>query len=167
MIHPRRSNRFIVPAALMTNTTNPAFVNPWKLVEQVLNEMHTGGEANTTSDPQHPSFSPAVDVFDRGNSYQVLVNLPGVKSEDVSLQLEGRSLKLQANAKSTPGDGTETTAATSKQLLSERPNGQWNRTITLPHRVDAEAITAKLEDGVLSITITKAAEVQSKQISIS
>jgi HSP20 family protein len=162
---------------------DPALIaNPWKLMQALLHESiktsteqanqanQANAEANTeanTSTTAHtetakpvttaaPKLQPAVDVFDTGAAYLIEANLPGVKREDVALSLEGRTIKLSAKLSGRENDA--------KALWHERAVGEISRTITLPGRINSEEVQAKLEDGVLSITVAKANEAQPKHI---
>jgi HSP20 family protein len=149
---------------------NPAaVVNPWKLMQALLAEeanqtpvaANQGDAANAEASPKlapTPKLQPAVDVFDTGAAYLIEANLPGVKREDVQLSLEGRTLKLSAKQAVRENN--------LKTLWHERASGEISRTITLPSLINSENVEAKLEDGVLSITVAKANEAQTKQIVI-
>jgi HSP20 family protein len=80
------------------------------------------------------------------------MELPGVKKEDVKLDLTQRSLSVSAERKLSTDTGERTQSYT--------------RSLTLPADVATENISAKLEDGILTLTLPKAAEARSRSISI-
>jgi len=127
---------------------------------------------------------PDVDVTEEGNSYVVEADLPGVKKENVevrigdggkSLTIEGRVFSRRGDAREVKAEAAETDAAqitenTSNAVerfeQSEGPGTSlerassfsqaFTRTVWLPHPVDGTNVTAKLNDGVLTISVPKA-----------
>jgi HSP20 family molecular chaperone IbpA len=71
-----------------------------------------------------------------------------------------------AVAKNTNSTSTATSADKAKYWLSERSIGEFSRTFNFPQRVDHDAVTASLKDGVLNITVPKAKRHETRRISI-
>lgn len=102
-------------------------------------------------------FTPPADVFDTEDAYMVHISLPGAKKEDVGVNWDADKSELSvAGVIYRPGDEDflKTLA------LDERKVGVFERKVrlgsrALPAQVDAEAIGAKMEDGVLIVTIPK------------
>ena len=92
------------------------------------------------------TFSPPVDVFETDNELCVFVDLPGLKSADLEISLHEGTLLLK---------GTRQKEWTTDRpfYCNERPYGSFHRTIDLPDRRDA--MEAKLDKGVLQVTIPK------------
>ncbi len=99
---------------------------------------------------------PVVHVYeDAATGYGVQVELPGVKKEDVKVEVEGSQLVVSASRKVRGPAGAEETV-------------QYRRSFALPEDADGEAITASLQDGVLTLGIVRAKENQArKQIAVS
>ncbi|KAI0754946.1 HSP20-like chaperone [Daedaleopsis nitida] len=131
------------------------------------------------------SLRPAVDVSEQGDTYIVEAELPGVKKENVnvrigdggrSLTIEGKVFKRAAepqaqDAAASESTSTEVTTQTPEQtaISTERMfNGtsSFTRTVLLPEAVDSHKVTAKLTDGVLTVTIPKAADTGSVQVNV-
>lgn len=87
----------------------------------------------------------AVDILEVDNGYLVKVDMPGVLKNDVVVTFEGESLVIEGNIK----QGDE-----EKFILRERSN-HFKRELFLSEEVDHNSISAKLENGVLSILIAK------------
>jgi HSP20 family protein len=102
-------------------------------------------------------FTPALDVRETDDEYVVLVDLPGVKQEDVSIELEDQLLTIS---------GTRVPVEVGEAQHVERPYGSFTRTLNLPKGVDSEAIAASYADGVLELRIRKPAEQRTKRIPI-
>lgn len=120
-------------------------------------ESGNKNDSSTTTNTNHPKdFSPA-DVFDTEDAYIVHVSLPGAKKEDVGVNWDADKSELSlAGVIYRPGDEDflKTLA------LDERHVGVFERKIRLgsranPAQVDADAISARMEDGVLVVSLPK------------
>ncbi|KAH6644594.1 hypothetical protein C7974DRAFT_23825 [Boeremia exigua] len=110
-----------------------------------------------TAPRDNEDFSPEADIFDTPLSYIIHVSLPGAKKEDVGVNWDAEKSELSvAGVIYRPGD--EDLLKT--LAMNERKAGPFERKIRLgsranPAHVDADSITAKLEDGVLKIEVRK------------
>ena len=92
------------------------------------------------------------DVRETKNSYEVDVDLPGFKKDEIKLELDNGYLTISA----TKGlDKDETDKETGKYIRRERYSGQCARTFYVGEAVTQEDIKAKFEDGILKVTIPK------------
>ncbi len=96
-------------------------------------------------------FSMPVEISDNGKEYDIRAELPGVKKEDLDIDIEDNYLKI--NAKKIDSTSEENNA----YRHSEFNYGEFSRVIQLPDEIDVEKTEAKLEDGVLKITAVKVA----------
>ncbi|HEY3862332.1 MAG TPA: Hsp20/alpha crystallin family protein [Verrucomicrobiae bacterium] len=103
---------------------------------------------------------PAVDVFEDKDSLHVKAELAGLKKEDIQISLQDGYLTLSGERKGREKNEDGGTYRT------ERWEGRFHRSISLPCRVDAEKIKATYNDGVLTVTLPKAEEAKPKQIPI-
>ena len=111
----------------------------------------------TSSSSNSKDFAPEADVFDTEDAYVVHVSLPGAKKEDVGVNWNADRSELSiAGVIYRPGDEDflKTLA------LDERKVGVFDRKVRLgsramPAQVDADSISAKIEDGILIVTIPK------------
>lgn len=109
-------------------------------------------------DDNDDSFVPPVDIFSTTSSYILHIALPGAKKEDVGVNFDADKSELSI-AGVVYRRGDEEFLKTLTQ--SERKVGMFERSIKLPpgedekEEVDGNAITAKLEDGVLIVTVPK------------
>ncbi len=116
-----------------------------------------GGSADKKSAAPSKDFSPPADVFDTEDAYIVHISLPGAKKEDVGVNWDSDKSELSvAGVIYRPGNEEflKTLA------LDERTVGVFERKVRLgsranPAQVDADHIAAKMEDGVLVVTIPK------------
>ncbi|KAH6898613.1 HSP20-like chaperone [Thelonectria olida] len=105
------------------------------------------------------SFAPPVDIFDTEKAYILHVSLPGAKKEDIGVNWDAdRNILNIAGVVHRPGDEEFLNTLAS----GERKVGMFERNVTLPpegserpDEVDASGISAKMEDGILVITVPK------------
>ncbi|MCS7156028.1 MAG: Hsp20/alpha crystallin family protein [Bacteroidota bacterium] len=95
------------------------------------------------------TLSPALDLVEREDAYIVRVELPGVRKEEIRVMLKDNVLTIQGEKRQQSEQKGET------HHRIERLYGSFSRSLTLPEEVDASAVTAKLEHGVLEIMLPK------------
>ena len=103
---------------------------------------------------------PAVDVHDGKDAVTVKAELPGMKKEDIDISLQEGVLTLSGERK---GGRDEQRGGASH---CERWFGRFQRSISLPYKVDTKTIKAAYTDGVLTIELAKAEEAKPKQIKV-
>ena len=106
-----------------------------------------------------PLYSPAVDIFENDNSITVLADMPGVKAQDLQIDLRESVLTLTGRV-STPETPTES------DVLREYRSGTFFRQFTLAEIVDQARIDAKLADGVLRLELPKVEKAKPRQITV-
>jgi HSP20 family protein len=106
------------------------------------------------------TFSPAVDIKETQKEYLVTAEVPGIKKEDIHIEVADNLLTLKGERKFEKEDKNES------YHRVERSFGAFTRTFTLPTSVKTEAIEAKFHDGLLSVRIPKAEEKVPKKIEI-
>lgn len=128
---------------------DPFLAAPFRLMEEFLRGWNGG---------RLTGFTPLLDVRETDDEYLVLVDLPGVKSEDVTIEVQDQVLTIS---------GSRAPVETGESQLVERPYGSFVRSLTLPKGVDSDKIVADYCDGVLELRIPKPAEIKPKKIAIS
>lgn len=111
---------------------------------------YRGGEKDAGALPG--GWSPPVDLVETEEAYLLCAELPGVRREDVNLRITGRSLELSGCSPPLPGGH--------QFLRMERSHGGFHRTFELGGPVDAERISARLTDGILTVSVPKRSEGQ-------
>jgi HSP20 family protein len=107
-----------------------------------------------------PAWAPALDIAERKDAYLVTVELPGVKLDDLEITLEDGLLTIQ-------GERHFANDSSEEQFHRvERSSGTFRRSITLPAHVEADAVEASTEDGVLRILVPKAEDAKPKRIQV-
>ena len=94
-------------------------------------------------------WNPSVDLYETPDAFILEADLPGVRGEDVKVEVEGNDLILQGRRalKRTGSDG--------KFFYQERSFGDFARRMALPESVDKDKISAEFRDGVLRVTLPK------------
>lgn len=103
---------------------------------------------------------PPVNIEDRGETLVVTAEVPGVRTEDLEIEVTQRNLTLRGRR---PEELPEGVALHRR----ERPTGAFHRSITLPDEVQGERVEAACRDGVLRITLPKRPEAQPQRIKVS
>ncbi|MEW6260155.1 MAG: Hsp20/alpha crystallin family protein [Thermodesulfobacteriota bacterium] len=117
--------------------------------------------ANIDEDFALSAWKPLVDIFDKDDAIVIHAELPGVKKEDVSIEVKDNVLTLR-------GERTESKEIKEdKYYRKERTFGSFHRAFTLPAAVNPDSIKATFKDGVLEIEIPKPEEQKPKQVKIS
>lgn len=105
-------------------------------------------------------WHPAVDILESHDAYLVRAELPGMKKDDVRLEVREGTLTLSGERKfDEPAKGVE-------YRRSERTSGKFSRSFYLPQKIKQDDIKASFRDGILEIHIPKVEEAKAKQIPI-
>ncbi len=101
----------------------------------------------------------SAELHDTGNDLVISVNLPGVTKKDIELSLSGDNVYVKASRTATTPEGYAT-------HRRERASYTFEHAWRVPVPIDAQKAEAKLQDGVLTITLPKSPNAQPKQISV-
>ncbi len=104
-------------------------------------------------------FTPAVDIFETEKEITLLADMPGVKADDLTIDLRDNTLTLTADT--APVDNAD-----ENEILMEYETGRYYRQFTLGEMVNQENIDAKLNDGVLRLTLPKVEKATPKKIAV-
>jgi len=103
--------------------------------------------------------TPRTNLYDNGDSIQVVAELAGLSKDDINVRIQGNYLEISGTRKNDAPEGY-------KAHRIERDAASFTRSFTLPSDVDAEKIEATLKDGLLTLNLPKAEAAKPKQISI-
>ncbi len=134
---------------------------PWSILTQLQKELenaYTGGSGEGSV--ATAEWAPAVDIKEDAERFVIYADLPGVKPEEIDVSMENGVLTIKGEKKSE----VETNKAGYKRI--ERTYGSFYRRFSLPDTADADAITAKSNNGVLEIVIPKRETVRPKKITV-
>ena len=109
-----------------------------------------------------PVRRPAIDVSESDRGYVVTLDVPGVNREDVKVSIDGRRVSIVAEARATEAaagtpatEGAEAARPAERVILRERTVASFARSFTLQSEIDQASSQAKLDNGVLTLTLTK------------
>ncbi|MDB4948646.1 MAG: heat shock protein Hsp20 [Gemmatimonadetes bacterium] len=105
--------------------------------------------------------APETDVVETERAIRVVTEMPGLKRENIEIDVENNVLTLRGEKRE---DRTEGDAG--KYHLAERRYGTFTRSFVLPRDVDAESISATFQDGVLTVTIPKSEKARRRRIKV-
>lgn len=105
------------------------------------------------------SAFPAFNVWANDEGASILSEIPGVKMEELEITTSGNTISIKGTRK-------EETGENQRHLRRERPEGEFNRTIELPFKIDAGRVEAKLANGVLRIELPRAENDKPRKIAI-
>ena len=105
------------------------------------------------------TFKPDVDIFETDTAITLLADMPGVKAEDLTIDLRENVLTLDGEAKP-PESGDEV------DVYYEYRTGKYYRQFNLSEMIDQAKISAELKDGVLRLNLPKAKAKQPRKIQV-
>ncbi len=139
--------------------------NPFRELEDMQSRLNrifgeaalAGGQENASS---FSAWSPAVDVQETEKEYLIKADLPGVKKEDVKVELLEGALTIG-------GDRSQEKEEKGKKFHKiEREYGSFLRRFALPSDVDAEKVQAEFKDGVLNVHLPKSPAVKPQTVDV-
>ena len=122
-----------------------------RMLEQTFGDF---GWASSTE----VGWSPLVDIEEEDGSYVVEADLPGVKREDVNIEIVGNELTITGDVKERERKGA--------MRRQTRRTGHFEYRLSLPTQVDPDKVEASLKDGVLTVRVPKAERAQRRQIEV-
>lgn len=139
---------------------------PWNLFDMLQRDMDrlagrrggfSGGEDNGHS---VADWVPAVDIVEEKDRFVLRADVPGVKPEDIDVNMENGVLSVSGHR------FEETTEESEGIKRLERLSGKFYRRFSLPESADAEEISAKSANGILEVVIPKQAAVKARRITV-
>jgi len=128
-------------------------------IRKQMDELYGALSGGALSMPSAGVF-PLTNVTEDKDHFYVRAELPGVKSEELDIQVTSNSISI-AGERKIPVEGNNV-----RYHRREREAGKFSRLINLPSDIDANKIDAKLENGILKVTIPKAEVAKPKQITV-
>jgi len=140
---------------------------PWNVVSQLQSEINRvfGNLSDTDSNSATSEWSPAVDVREFSNRFQLLLDVPGVDPKDVEITLDNGVLTVSGTRSEEKAVGTNGAEQPQQQRL-ERRLGRFHRRFILPDTADADNVNAAGRNGVLEIVIPKQPKAQPRRITV-
>lgn len=105
--------------------------------------------------------SPALDVTESEQAYTVKMEMPGIAKEDVNIAIDGRRVSIEASASK-----TEEQKDGDRVIWRERATQGYSRSFTLPVELDQAGSAAKMDNGVLTLTLAKRGVVPTSRLTV-
>lgn len=133
-----------------------AFTSPWAGLEDEIDRFVGTAFSSLFSDAEVGTTlaHPRVDLYEDKDNFHFRAELPGLKREDIHVEMGDGVLTLSGTRKAFASDG------------SEERTSEFSRTVSVPSRVQEDKIVARYEDGVLTVTLPKAEEAKPKRVAI-
>ncbi|MEO7767412.1 MAG: Hsp20/alpha crystallin family protein [Ferruginibacter sp.] len=134
-----------------------------KSIDGFMNDIFNDLPANFGKRFREDVFSfPPVNILENANAYQLAVAAPGLEKADFNIKLDGNLLTISADKKEASNVENE------KVIRKEFSNKAFKRSFTLDEKIEASAIEAQYENGILKVTLPKkeVAKVTSREITI-
>ena len=143
-------------------TPSVQITDPFTLMRQEMNDLLSNiwsgnGEGNGLF---RGVVAPALDVAEKDNSFEIRMDIPGVDSKDLDVEVHGNTVTISGSRK----EEKEEKGKTFHRI--ERSSGSFSRTVTLPCGVSEKEVAAEYTNGVLSVVLPKSEEARPKKISI-
>ena len=103
---------------------------------------------------------PRTNLFDKGSSFELVAEVPGISRNDLDVKIQGNYLEISGKREIESPNGY-------KAHRNERGSATFTRSLTLPSEVDSSKVSATLKDGLLVLTLPKSEAAKPRQISIS
>jgi HSP20 family protein len=141
-----------------------SFSGPFQELEKIKQQMERLSETLQSGKP-FKGFVPAgvfplINLTENKQGYYVRAELPGIKAQDIDLQVTGKNLMLSGERK------IAAEQENARYHRREREGGKFSRIISLPGEIDSENVEAKILNGILTIFIPKPEAVKPKQIPV-
>lgn len=125
----------------------------FKDFDDLFEEQNSNGKA-------FARFQPALDIEESEKDYQISFDVPGMKREDIKIELKDRTLIVSGERK------REEKTSTKGLTRFERSYGQFTRSLALPADAEVKAIEAEYQNGVLKLVIPKSEAAQPRLIEV-
>ncbi len=143
-------------------SSRPIFGSPFGEFEQLSRDLGRllGAVAGTASSGLETGVFPPTNITQDDDNFYVRMQAPGINPKDLSISAL-RNRVTVAGKREIPHESGEVS-----YHRRERPEGTFNRTVTLPAEIDAERVDARYTDGVVTITLPKVEEAKPRQITV-
>lgn len=147
---------------MATLTRRDSFLWPWRdpgSLERRMQQVLGSFDGEETM-----GWSPAVEVVETDEEMTLTAEIPGVRPEDVEVEVEGQTLSIHGEKKVSRDE--EKTEGERSFRLWERQYGEFSRSFSLPGSIDSDRIEAEFRDGILMVHMPKTAEARGRRVQI-
>ncbi|HEV2450139.1 MAG TPA: Hsp20/alpha crystallin family protein [Thermoplasmata archaeon] len=153
------ANRTPSAPSAATTETDPFWADVDRSFRRLYRDFF-GPATGVSTAPEGWRAPAAIDIADQGQSYELTVDLPGVSKEQVDIRVTGELVQIRADR------AAETRKKGDGYLRVERSWAGFERSVELPEAVKADAVSASLANGVLTISVPKANPVVERKVPV-
>ncbi len=137
------------------------YSNPFQEIDRMKREMDRllAGLSGQGGYQLTSGVYPAVNIYEEGENFVVEAELPGIKSEDLDIAVEGSTLTLRGSRRNGEDEGVS-------YHRRERKPGSFHKAVNLPADVNTEKVVAEFKNGVLKIVLPKAEHAKPRKIAV-
>ena len=144
----------------MVLLTRRGFTVPYRSLSREMERLFEDFFGTPREGTSLAEWTPAVDIKEEEGAYRVKVDLPGIRKDDINIEVNENRLAISGERK------FEQEEKRDDYHFVERSYGQFYRAFNLPGTVDSEKIDAEYKDGVLVLVLPKKEEVKPKKVKI-
>jgi HSP20 family protein len=140
--------------------------NPWREMPTVQNRLNRFFDdpffrlSRMADEDGLGMWNPAIDLYEKDDHFVIKAELPGIKKDDIKVDLKDRVLTLSGER------NYDNEVNEENYYRRERSYGKFQRAFTLPVEVDSEKIKAEFKDGVLQIEVPKPEDKKAKRVTV-
>lgn len=138
----------------------PTLVSPFRALQQGVDDLFNRLASDFDGGWLTREFSPPSDVSETADAFQIRVDVPGIKPDDITVQVTGDSVRISGERK----EEKEEKGKTYHRL--ERRSGKFLQTLRLPSPVNEDKVQAEFHDGVLTVTLPKTEASKTRTVKI-
>ncbi len=127
-----------------------------KVMQKTGNREMESRQENTVAGNH---YVPYTDIFETEDALVLVMEIPGVDRDDLTVNVENNVLSVEGRVSFSQYDDL-------KPVYTEYNIGHYSRSFSVSNKIDQEGITAKVEDGVLTLTLPKAQEAKPRRITV-
>ena len=138
------------PAVRQSSSPSVRITDPWTAMRQEMNDLVSsiwGGNGNGSAPTT--AFTPALDIAEKDNSFELRMDIPGMEAKDLDIQVQGNTVTVSGHR------NEEKEEKDKKFHRIERRSGSFSRTLTLPCDVTVKEVAAEYTNGVLHVVLPK------------
>ncbi|MEA3546941.1 MAG: Hsp20/alpha crystallin family protein [Thermodesulfobacteriota bacterium] len=137
----------------------PFFRQSWPDLERLRQDMDRMVKRTAAHQAGSQVFPP-LNIYEDSDAVFVTAEVAGVVTENIDISVEGETLTISGERKSLPREEK------SSYHRREIETGKFSRAVALPTKINLEGVSARLQDGILAISLPKAEEVKPKKIAV-
>ncbi|MGQ0635987.1 MAG: Hsp20/alpha crystallin family protein [Planctomycetaceae bacterium] len=135
-------------------------LRPFHALREEFDQMLKGMPFDWESKWLTSEFSPACDLSETADAYQVRLDVPGIKPDDISVTVTGDSVRISGERKEEKEEKDKTFHRV------ERRCGSFCEAMRLPGAVNEEKVLAEFHDGVLTVTLPKSEATRTRTVKV-